>query len=234
MFTFGPSSRGGDSDPLYASVVALLNLQGADGAASFVDQSSYARAYSAVNSPLLSTSTAPTGFASAADFEATNKGIITTAAQAELNLGGGDFCVEGFFRLSSLPGGSYNHVLGVLGSGLQLQMSLLWKGDSTRFAAFFNGSYITQSHFLPTINTWFHYAVTYQHVGTTCRFYANGVEVGSTAQAYSAGFSSKLMLGRDANFGTGNSVRIAGVRVTRGSRRYTGAFTPPAAPHPAG
>lgn len=38
----------------------------------------------------------------------------------------------------------------------------------------------------------------------------------------------------NSNWGTGNSVRIAGARVTRGSRRYTGAFTPPTAPHPAG
>jgi hypothetical protein len=223
------AAQPGAGDPLYGNVVALLNLQGSNGSSSFVDQSQYARAYSGVGSPLLTTAQAPTGFASSADLVATNKEIITSAYQAELNLYQTDFCIEGWFMIPALQLSTYSYFCGILGSSLALHAAIVWDSDIDR-VRFFNGGGAA-GPFLPTAGVWFHYAACYEHSTTTTKLYGNGVLLQSVSNvSYPTNTSAKLWVGRNTNFGGGGNVYAAGVRVTRGSRRYTDNFTPPGAP----
>lgn len=224
------TSPGGD--PFWANVVALLNMEGADGSGSFVDQSVNAEVYTLTGSPTLSTATAPTGWTSAGDFESAGKKLKSSAARAYLNLGAGDFCVEAYVRMTSVAG--FVYVLGLLNSADTNGQVVFCSQGAGIFGAFFFGAFPAplQKSSVPA-NTWFHYALTYDFATTTVKAYYDGVSTGSLSLSAASSTNGFLFCGTDAVMGGGNTVRVAGLRITKGNKRYTADFTPPTGPLPA-
>lgn len=218
------------TDPYFANVTLLLHGNGADGATTTTDSSSYGRAISRLGSAALSTSVKKYGSASMA-FGATGDGFSAAYDSAWL-FGTGDFTVEAWVYLTAYP------AVGAQVVGLhKYGIDNLWLVNVTSAGRiqFYNqaGNGSIGSTETVALNTWTHVASC--RSGTTTRSFVAGVQDGSFSDTHNySSYTNNLTIGRDAN-GSANAQLIGyvdDVRITKGSARYTSSFTPPAAEFP--
>ena len=159
---------------------------------------------------------------------------LSIADNVALQFGAGDFTIESYINLNSLPAAPYFafEIVGCWGSG----------GSYPYLFSVYNNSGTTQLRFLAltgatsiyananiVINTWNHVAVT--RSGTSLKMFLNGIEVTSGAT-----FSSTLPSGPPtiigSNQGTVNFFDgyQSSTRLVKGTAVYTANFTPPTAP----
>lgn len=217
-------------DPLYAYVVSLLNMEGADGSTSFMDRTG--KTWTAFGDAQIDTSL---GY-NAAQFDGSGD-YISTPHSADLVLGADDFCVEGFARVSDIS--SQQTLLEKRGTGfaagdwvvfIYSNRVVVYSYDVNRagniILSSVNGDIAS--------NTEFHWAWT--RSGSTMRLFINGIQRDTTTSAASiASSSTPLTIGRDnvgGRFWLNGRVRAN--RITKGAARYTANFTPPKAPFPYG
>lgn len=204
-------------------------LIGADTAV--VDESSYARALTAVGNAARTT-TSPKFGAGCLTFDGAGD-WITAPDSEDFNWGFGDFTVEGWFRF--LVKQNNQALLGQWGSGgnswfLYIQSSTLtWTNSGLNFSA----------SFVPVLGQWYHIAIDRQDVsGTaTARLYVDGVVLGtSTSHIGLPVTTEKLVIGAIGDVGSFNAFDFQGqmdeIRITKGLAQYAGAFTPPTGPFP--
>lgn len=113
----------GGGGPPFSSVVFLSGFEGTDGSSSFTDESSYARAMTAVGNAQVDTAQFKFGSASAL-FDGSGD-IITLADSADFEFGSGEFTVEGWFRFSGISG-SFQGNAGLVGHGQIGTPNLSW------------------------------------------------------------------------------------------------------------
>jgi len=78
----------------------------------------------------------------------------------------------------------------------------------------------------PAINTWHHFAVSYD--GTTTRAFLNGVIFGTSTEAYAKPSASNITrIGQDPSDSVTTHGYHSNIRVCKGHAVYTGNFTPP-------
>jgi len=215
-------------DPYFDSVMVLLHGEGADASTTITDSSSVGRTFTVNSNAQIDTAQFKYGSASI-KFDGVNDVVIATDA-ADLEIGAQDFTIEGFFRWSSdvLPqilvgkwqtsGNLKSYALFRNTSASEIQLILSSDGSTStiKIAANWN----------PVLSTWYHIAADFD--GTTYRLYVDGVVVGTatTAVVLHDNTSSFSVGGQpDATFDFGGWADE--VRLTIGTARYVGAFTPP-------
>lgn len=221
-----PDDVSGDAD--FASVVLLIHADGLNNSYKFTDKSTSAKL---VITPSAFTDTSQSKFGSASAFfsAGTNTSIASATSPAALNLFPSDYTVEGYVRIQSLVAAYifqfYNNnsnrwILEFNGSGL-LQVTTV------------NSGTVVQQNTSQTlsVNTWYHFAVS--RSGSTTKVFVEGVEVFSGTVTI-PNVNPALVLGGAPP--AGDTQKLIGwideVRVTKGTARYTAAFTPPTAQFP--
>ena len=142
---------------------------------------------------------------------------LTTASNAALGFGTGDFTVEGWFYFTGTIG-TYQRPwwFGDDNDNLEIFSSVIRFGGASQTA-------ITG----PTAvaNTWYHIAYTRQ--SGSGKLFVNGTQVGSTtASSYNSSARTFTLMATSggANPSTGY---VSNLRIVKGVAVYTGAFTPP-------
>lgn len=213
-------------DPYWASVVLLLKAEGANGGTTWTDSSSKARTPQANSNVATTTAQAKYGTSSA----------HTTATPPQLHYASstdfatsGDFTLDFWLRLESLPGAPFFLLARSAGSYCQIYNSA---GTAT----------FSESGFLPsgtafstgfTLGAWHHFALVCDHSGTNKIYlFKDGVVVGTPA-ATIAGSGSAFQFGilnipgRTDLAGPPVDCYLDEIRYTT-AVRWTSTFTPPA------
>ena len=101
---------------------------------------------------------------------------------------------------------------------------------SEQDASGLNNITVTDSTLMQT-NTWVHFAAVKS--GTTMQLFKNGVSVGTATSAVRTTFGGRINIGQltpDVNYRSYWVGYISDIRLTIGTARYSGSFTPPSSP----
>ena len=225
------SDEGADSglgiggDPYWNNVVALLHFDGADASTTFTDETG--RTWAPVGNAQIDIAQSVFGGASGL-FDGSGD-RITTPNDADIQLGSGDWTIEGRFRSTSIAAlqGLFTKRSTVTARGLNLFVEgsklALGVGDTNT-----SGWEVLITSAVLSSNTW--YDVAAVRAGNTYYLFLAGALVGSTTWAgIIADDTSPIVLGS-----TIESYSLSGWldewRITKGVARYTEAYTPAPAP----
>jgi hypothetical protein len=229
-----PSSPG---DVYYNNVSLLLNMQGANASTTFIDNSPTPKTIVANGNIQISTAQSKFGGASAY-FDGSGD-FLQIANNQDFNMGSGDFTIEFWYYLPSLPS-AYKRIFSVCNTtisdgnteGLIVEVS----NTNQMSAGFFYGTsfgVITDPAVVAT-SAWIHWVLV--RSGTSIFLYKDGVSVGTASVGTnSVNFNSAFncFIGR----WPGSTARdilgyIDDLRITKGVARYTANFTPPTSEFP--
>ena len=158
---------------------------------------------------------------------------IPDSTDFDLGISNEPFTIEFWFYKNSAAG--THSELGVLRGG----GAAAWNGsnghqyrafqytDNTLYWQWWNGSANKSiiSSATPAINTWHHFAVSYD--GTTTRAFLNGVVFGTSTEAYAKPSASNITrIGRDPSDSVSTHGYHSNVRICKGHALYTENFTP--------
>ena len=226
-------------DPYFANVSLLLHMDGSNGSTTFTDSSPAPSTISAYGNAAISTAQKQFGTGSLA-LDGGSANYLTAPANTKLDMGAGDFTIECWVRLNSMPTGeSYPNAKYIFGTGPANSGngSQLYIGSTNlKFDLTSDGSGEVVGGHGMTTNTWYHVAVTrFSH---SFRGFVNGTQVGSTvtrssASSWQGGYNWGIGA---AEPGTSLAANFNGyideLRITKGVARYTANFTPPTAAFP--
>lgn len=221
------------TDPFFASVVLLCGFEGTNGSTTMLDQSSYARALTAVGNAQLTTTTPLMGVSSLL-LDGTGD-TVTSPTVANLTVGTQDFTIECFIRFNTVTGSQ--DILSQWGgsaSSTNRTMVFYYTANTLRFT--YNQVFTQQVAWTPITNTT--YFVVVCRAAGVLRFFVDGVQVGAN-QANVTNLAVPATILRIGASGDASNVntnfvngRIDELRYTIGVGRYTANFTPPAVPFP--
>lgn len=222
-------SVGGVSDPDFSSVKVLLGFNGTDASTTIIDESGVGRTFTANGNAQLDTAIKKFGTASllvdgAGDY-------VDSSDAADLQIGSGNFTLEGFVRFTSDPS-AFQVLFGKWQSaGGQRSYTIFRNGITDKLELFlstlgFDSVIKISANWTLALNQQFHIAVDFD--GTTYRLYVDGVVFGTATTAVTTfdntvGFS----VGAQADGANPFDGHIDEVRLTVGVARFAGAFTPP-------
>lgn len=213
MGALGASSRLGD--PYYLLVALLLHADGANGSTTFTDTSPSPKSVTTVGGSL-STDQAKFGPSSLK----CGSGIRYDASLAAI---AGDFTAECFVYFGSSPKWATMINLGNGFSG-----GFLFRQSNSSSGEVYFGSTALSFTFTPSLNTWYHYAVS--RIGSTVRLFINGTLIATWTNSFSIP-AGVCRLGQSSHQA---SEVLNGfldeVRITIGVGRYAATFTPPVLP----
>jgi len=226
----------GQTDPYWANVVALLyNQPFANGTTALVDGKGHI--FTPTGNAQNSTSNPPTGLASSRLFDGAGD-YDETPDSSDWVLNAGAWTIEAYVRPASVVAGQ-KLIWNQWAVGAQHSQYLSWSPGTTlgKFE-WIGDTALSGSGYTVTIadnvaaNAWHHIAVCSD--GTTITTFYDGAVAGSTTPANMPPDSSRPLAigGWSALGGFDFNGQVAGFRWTKGVRRYTGAFTPPALPYP--
>jgi hypothetical protein len=219
------------NDPYFASVVALLHMNGTDASTTITDETAR-NTWEAFFGAEIDTAESKYGGASA-KFDGSND-LIRAVNSADWDFGSGDFAVECWVRFAATSGNP------MLMSATDSAPNHSWfiqyhGGDGGLYFSFSSdGTTLTEvlRSWTPSINTWYHVAVARN--GSNLRIFIDGTQIGATYN-----ISTTALYAADAacRLGTGLGSYLNGwlddVRITKGSARgYTANFTAPSAQFP--
>lgn len=222
----------GPPDPNFSDVALLLHNEGANGSATFTDNSPSPK--TAIVGAGAVISTAQFKFGSSSHFNNADNQNVHYASHADFGFGSGDFTLECFARASNTSSrlntlidtrnGSATGITVFIGGGI-FTVPANSIGVSSNTGILATGGTISA-------DTWFHIAIT--RSGTTLRGFVDGVQAFSVTDARTYAAASTCYIG--SSFGLDSFQGMGGyideVRITKGVARYTSTFTPPAAPFP--
>lgn len=177
---------GGDSDPNFANVSALLHMQGANNGTTFIDSSSNALTCTAFGNAKTITSDFKWGN-SCGNFDGSGD-YLTIAASSGMDFGTGDYTIELWAKWTSVGGAQ---ILVDIGNG-----ATYFRVDSgNTLYVHDSGAFVIFAAAIPTFNTssWYHLALV--RSGTARNFYVDGSLVATgtrSGSAGSAGISTKV------------------------------------------
>jgi hypothetical protein len=223
-------------DPYYFDNVALLlHCDGANNSTAFTDSSPRPKAISVIGGAKVSTAQSKFG-GSSAYFDGTGD-YLSIADHSDFTLGSGDFTIEAFVYIAAMPSPQGTYIVGQIDSLFTVSAGsffLAFNGSCNPSGFFATGNSLVQT-VAPTpqpLNQWSHLA--YTRNGTELRLFVDGILAASTTSAASVnGSSQPISVGRPGDYnGAYLNGYIDDLRITKGVARYTGNFTPPAAPFP--
>lgn len=224
------------SDPYFANVVALLNMDGSDGSTMFIDSTGL-RTWTAVGNAQIDTSLGyNTGL-----FDGSGDRVTTPYVTADFDWWTTDFTIEAWVYIAVNTTWDYTSagtvcpsMVGCADPGSAIDywsFGPLRSGNGVRFY-YYNGSpnTVTNSAALSD-NTLQHVAMSKTSSGIYVASHgtvSGPTAVSGTPQSSTSGVS--MTLGQINNMCINGHVRA--LRITKGVARYTSNFTPPAAPFP--
>lgn len=224
------AASGAAKDPSFASVVLLMGFEGLASSTSFVDESAFARAMTAVGNAQIATAQFKFGTASAL-FDGSGD-AITALDSNDWDFGSGDFTVEFFVRHNST--GSMGYVEQYTGSGNRA-WTFIRESGTYRFFSWIGGGRndLITAALTPTVGQWYHFLA--ERASGTSRMFIDGVMAAkaSTPGALD-GAASPLAIGRGLNGIYSLDGWIDELRITKGVARCgsDAGFSVPAAPYP--
>ena len=233
-----PKSYPAGQDPYVNNVSLMLSMDGANNSTTFIDSSQNALAVTAVADAKISTAQSKFG-GSAAYFDGTGD-YLTVASNAAIAFGLGDFTIECWINFSALPGN--NIVMCIANTMTSLSsatFTMWWFGlynnagtNRLQLGRHGNGDVFAYVNWTPSLNTWYHIAVT-RSSSSVIKLFIDGVSqsVTTSGSNWANDFSATgiLSIGEGATFLEFNGY-MDEFRLTKGIARYTASFTPPAAP----
>jgi hypothetical protein len=210
-----------ETDPLWASVLALLHFDGADGSTTFTDQTG--RVWTAGDNAQIDTAFFKYGGASGL-FDGTGDNVTSTTG-ADFRFGTGDFTIECYPRTAGT-----SNTLAATRSGTNGWSFDMVANGRLRFYWGTGTNLITSTTDIRSMN-FPHVAVC--RSGTALRLFVNGVLEASTTSSFNnSGGSASLQIGASPASGTPQfNGHIDELRITAAAR-YTANFTPPTRPFP--
>lgn len=222
---FTPANPVGNS-----GTVLICHCDGTNGSTTFTDASPNPRTLTAISGATVSTAQAKFGTGSASFVGASLNAIQIGAPHNDFNFKSSPFTIEAWAYASSSP--------------TTASIVAQWDTSSSGgwfFGPIFNalsfycmdaaGSQIAfSSGTVAVVGSWHHYAVD-RDAGGTLRLYLDGVVIASTSAPTFFDAAPQTNIG-NSNRGTVDAWPgyIDEVRITKGTARYAGAFTPPTAP----
>lgn len=216
------------TDPDFASVSLLLHMDGSDGSTTFTDSSSNALTVTANGNAQISTANPKLGTGS---LLLDGTGDYLSVTSAGFGFGTGDFTIEAWIKIESLP----ININTIAARGSSFGASSTWRlhlsSSGNIFFRSFNVHTATWAG--ATIGVWHHIAVT-RNSGFI-RIYANGSRLIESAESSgnTIGSTGAIGVGAYADGSNAFAGEIDEFRVTKGVARYTGAtYTIPTAAFP--
>jgi hypothetical protein len=199
----------------FSKVQLLLHMDGANASTTFTDNSSVPKTITVNGSSQIST--AQSKFGGASGLFSTNDKL--TVSGAGLALGTGDYTIETWVYLTSLP----NTQVGIIGAD---DWWIGISGGNAFFTTVKTGLFSIVNGSAASTNTWYHLAVT-RASGTT-KLFVNGVSVGSPGSNDTANqAATTVYVGAYTPSDPGMVGYLDDVRITVGYAFYTTNFTPP-------
>jgi Concanavalin A-like lectin/glucanases superfamily len=210
----------------WTNVALLLNMEGAHGTSTFVDNSPYQRLISHPGVTVTHTTAIKKTGTSGGDFSSGNR-ILQAAAAPELIMGTADFTAEANIYPFSFVNGDVTVIMGQEnGSGTTGRWFLgidTWIGSGTQtLVLYHNGSAALYGSTIVPLNQWNHVAIC-RYQGVT-RLFLNGRLVGSTSTVFDFSANIDFRVGGSAGGSKSIEGYIDDVRVTPGIARYTANF----------
>lgn len=213
----------GAADPYWANVVLSMPLTTGAG---FVDTKG--KSVTVSGNTIISSARDP--FRTSAYFDGSGD-YLALPTSSDWAFGTGDFCVEAWVFVSSLPGGSADNDMTVFGRITTDPIMFCYIDRVTGKPTMWNNSVSVASSTGITLGTWNHVAWT--RASGTMRIFLNG-SLCATQAGYTTDFSATT------EYNVGGTVAalryfngyIGPMRVTEGVPVYISSFTPPTAPFP--
>lgn len=222
----GDGSEEIPADANYASVALLLHCDGTDGGTTFTDSSGTPKTVTAHSQAHIETDQSKYGGASAAFDGASD---YLAVSHAGLNLGSGDFTVEGWLRVNNLdnPVGVWFVGTPTLNSN-RIQSDILTTGELGFYGAAAAVVFNARGTAVLAINTWYH--VAFVRSGTNAKIYVDGSLYASATITGepAAGQNWRIGFARTSSTDRWLNGYWDEVRITPGVARYAADFTPPA------
>lgn len=218
------------TDPYFGNVVLLVNFDGTNGSTAVVDSSIYGRSLSCVDNAAITTTNVKWG-TGAIQLDSVNDSV-TALPGSDFNYETRDFTMEAWGRLTST--GSYRTIFSHI-AGSSILNGFVVYATPLIFVYYNNspGPSFTITGGSVSTNTWHHIALT--RSGNTFSLWLNGALQGSTTISLSMPTGIAPRIGNWTDILTrGWLGQIDDFRITKGTCRYTGTFTPPTAAFPAG
>jgi hypothetical protein len=230
---------GGGVDPYYSNVSLLLHADGTNGSTTFTDNSQSPKTVTAYGNARISTAQSKFGgssmyFDGAGDY-------LTSPTSPAFEFGSGDFTVELFTYMNTLPN-AYARIIGynVGPADTGNESFVLEVSNTNKMSMCFTSNapldyYVIEPNLI-TLNVWIHWAMV--RTGSVVTLYRDGTSVATLnvgTSAMSQPTTHTLSIGRWLST-TGNERYFNGylddLRITKGVCRYTSSFTPPTAAFP--
>jgi hypothetical protein len=209
------------ADALFASVVALLHFEGANGSTTFTDSATRGRSVTAAGNAQIST--AQSRFGSSSLYLDGSGDCLRVGVSGHSFSLAGDFCVEGWARLTG--GASLAPFAATVGSGVW-HIGRSAAGFLTLYSAV-GTAVITGATTVPN-DTWVHWV--WERVSGVHSIYLDGVSQGTHSHSTTIS-PTTFVLGATSTTATNPMAGyLDEVRITTGVSRYGANFTPPTAP----
>jgi hypothetical protein len=209
--TVPQSGGGGDSDPNFANVSALLHMQGANNGTTFIDSSLNALTCTAFGNAKTITSDFKWGN-SCGNFDGSGD-YLTIAASSGMDFGTGNYTVEMWAKWTSVGGAQ---ILVDIGNGTTY---LRIDGGNTAYI-FDSGAFVIFAASIPTLSTETWYYIALVRSGNVRSLYVDGTLVASGTRvgtAGSAGISTKVGARFDSALAFNG--KMQDLRITKGVAR---------------
>lgn len=234
----GDVAEAAATDSNFSDVALLLAMDGTNGSTTFTDDSSNNFTVTANGNTAISTTESKFGGASAY-FDGSGDYLqLSYDNSLDIGNGNGDWTLECWVRMPSIPSDSMDIMGSSLGGGNQAKWLIamnmgtdfLYSANRVGFVTYngganqwINASYTWQA------DTWYHIAVV--HDSGTTTMYVDGTSVGSISYNIPA-VNAGIRVGTDGEGYKYFAGYMDDVRITKGTARYTSNFTPPTAAHP--
>jgi hypothetical protein len=207
--------------PVFTTGVALLlHMDGANASTVFTDSSSQGLIVGPNGDAQISTAQSVFGGASAL-FD--GSGDYIEISSSSLDLGAGDFCVEGWIRFNTIADGVALVNKGGSGSN---GWSLYYYSSTLYFGVPYISN-LVQGAWSATTGVWYHLAVTRQ--GTDLRLFLDGALLDTQTNSDNLSSATPCRIGQ-SHSGDFFDGYIDEVRIVKGAHVYGAAFSVPAAP----
>lgn len=227
-----------ETDPNFADVTLLLLMDGADESQTFTDSSADARTITAggnfkQDDAVLIFTTETNGLS-----DGTGDYLTTPYSTTDFNWWDDDFTVELWVYAASFADwASPSGDSAAIGNMSVTTSTNYWSfgpiADGKIRFYYFNGSSIRLSSTgsLPT-DQWVHIAMSHTVSDGAIKLFIDGTEDGGGTKSGTPQSSAGVTLSIGQSNNASVTGRMSNVRITKGTARYTGSFTPPSAPFP--
>lgn len=154
----------------------------------------------------------------------TGSNYLTTPANADFNVGTGDFTIECWVKLTNAS--AYQFLLGNDQNAAGYMMLAFNQNNNVGYVSLGRAGVAWQINFTGhgmTNDVWYHLAISRKNSANRC--FINGVQIGSTVTDSTNWAFNNLWIGAQSG-GPTLTGAIRELRITNGVARYTGKFTP--------